>query len=139
MSVIVFSDSFPLRPLMESQFYCKVEEWQLKRDERIEVLFYIMKVNFMKSDILTNIYVPIKPKVYIPVILKFFSSEISDQQWAGRIFLVNHLLLFTVGCPSPPPLVCPSELHIPLLASYPPIGRLPTHISLNHDLGQSQS
>lgn len=40
MSVILFSDSFPLEPLMEeSQFYCKVEEWQLKRDERIEVLF----------------------------------------------------------------------------------------------------
>lgn len=37
MSVILFSDSFPLRPLMESQFYCKVEEWQLKRNERIEV------------------------------------------------------------------------------------------------------
>ena len=99
-----------------------------------------MKVNFTKSDVLTNIYVPIKPKVYILVILKldFFSSEISDQQWAGRIFLVNHLLWFIVGCPSPP-LVCPSERHIPLLANYPPIGRLPTHISLNHDLGQSQS
>lgn len=77
MSVIVFSDSFPLRPLMESQFYCKVEEWQLKRDERIEVLFYIMKVNFIKSDILTNIYVPIKPSLDSSDTEKFFSSEIS--------------------------------------------------------------
>ena len=37
MSVFLFCDNFPLRPLMESQFYCKVEEWQLKRNERIEV------------------------------------------------------------------------------------------------------
>ena len=44
-----------------------------------------MKVNFTKSDVLINIYVPIKPKVYIPVILKLDFLVQKSQIDSGRV------------------------------------------------------